>query len=299
MKRRILIVFVIVLAFPFSTLISQNIVIDTLSYYDYEENGLFWIDDCFADGYCEPVGVRFIEGNLPVNAITVEKIRFKIAIPGDFHVLLYSGTEFPSTENLAWEDSITVTEGEIDNVSGDSLSIWKEIDFGQSATPLDIHFPIWFQIDTKTLAVAFSEQDDHDQVSQSFYGQMVDDEILWIENYGIEFISELIVSYNTLSITDTPELSNTFKLARVYPNPFNPSTTIQYHIPNTAFVTISIYGIQGNLINTLVSEQLQGGLHEVQWQGIDAYGKAVNTGVYFARVEVGAKSSITKMVYLQ
>lgn len=84
-----------------------------------------------------------------------------------------------------------------------------------------------------------------------------------------------------------------------YPNPFNPSTTIRYEIPEQSVITLSIYDIQGRNIQTLVSESKPAGHYEAQWNGIDESGKQVAAGMYFARLQVGDYASTIKMVNLR
>jgi len=85
----------------------------------------------------------------------------------------------------------------------------------------------------------------------------------------------------------------------VYPNPFNPSTTISYDLPNDAFVSIVIYDAIGQEIRRLVSEQTSAGRYRVQWDALDGQGRAVGSGVYIAKVEAGSFSSSQKMLLLK
>jgi hypothetical protein len=70
-------------------------------------------------------------------------------------------------------------------------------------------------------------------------------------------------------------------LEQNYPNPFNPSTTIEFHLPQTGFVTLEVYGVLGQTIATLVSSELNAGTYRIQW---DARGLA--SGLYFYKVFV-------------
>jgi hypothetical protein len=84
-----------------------------------------------------------------------------------------------------------------------------------------------------------------------------------------------------------------------YPNPFNPTTTIRYDTPELSSVTLTIYDVMGRNVRDLVSEIKPIGQFEVKWNGTDASGKQVSTGVYFARLTAGEVSSVVKMVYLK
>ncbi|MBN2090796.1 T9SS type A sorting domain-containing protein [candidate division KSB1 bacterium] len=82
-----------------------------------------------------------------------------------------------------------------------------------------------------------------------------------------------------------------FTLLQSYPNPFNPETTIEYYLPEASEVTLSIYDMQGRLVQNLVSGDEVEGLHAIRWNGQDATGKNVASGVYFYQIQVKPKTS--------
>jgi hypothetical protein len=83
------------------------------------------------------------------------------------------------------------------------------------------------------------------------------------------------------------------------PNPFNPTTTISFHVPQSSHVTLSIYDIAGHRINTLVNRTMEQGLERVVWDGRDAYGNPVGSGVYFYRVKACGAVTVGKMLLLK
>ncbi len=85
-----------------------------------------------------------------------------------------------------------------------------------------------------------------------------------------------------------------------YPNPFNPSTAIRYTVPSPGgVVSLKIYDLGGRLIRTLVSDIKRGGDHVVVWNGRNDGGREVGSGIYFYRLEIGARSFERKMVLLK
>ncbi len=84
-----------------------------------------------------------------------------------------------------------------------------------------------------------------------------------------------------------------------HPNPFNPTTTISFTLPERTFVRVSVYDIAGRLVATLVESTLDEGYREVPWNGKDARGEAVSSGVYFYRLTAGDKTLTKKMVLLK
>jgi hypothetical protein len=91
----------------------------------------------------------------------------------------------------------------------------------------------------------------------------------------------------------------TISLLQNHPNPFNPSTTISYDLPELSTVSLIVYDIQGREVMTLQDADKPPGNYEVKWNGIDQSGNPVSTGVYFARLQAGVISKTIKMVYLR
>ena len=75
-----------------------------------------------------------------------------------------------------------------------------------------------------------------------------------------------------------------------YPNPFNAFTTIEINIPEQEYVRIQIYNITGELVHTLVASYLSNGPHRFLWNGTDANGKSLPSGVYFYSVQSSIKT---------
>ncbi len=99
-------------------------------------------------------------------------------------------------------------------------------------------------------------------------------------------------------------LPETFKLEQNYPNPFNPSTTIAYSIGQdadggkTQDVQLDVFNILGQRVKTLVNGAKAPGEYTVQWDGRDANGNEVATGIYLYRLQVGATKRDTKKMIL-
>ena len=87
-----------------------------------------------------------------------------------------------------------------------------------------------------------------------------------------------------------------FALHPVYPNPFNPTTTIRFDIPNSnqAIVRIQIFDITGRLVDTLVDGNLDPGYYDIVWNG-----NRQSSGVYFLKLISGDIRKIRKMILLK
>ena len=83
------------------------------------------------------------------------------------------------------------------------------------------------------------------------------------------------------------------------PNPFNPATQIRFSVNQPARITVDIYSITGRNVTTLVNRQLSVGEYEFQWDGTDANGHSVASGVYVTRLSNGSTSQSLKMTLVR
>jgi hypothetical protein len=77
-----------------------------------------------------------------------------------------------------------------------------------------------------------------------------------------------------------------FHLHSNYPNPFNPSTSIRFDLASAGRVRIAVYDLAGRLVRVLLEASRTAGEHAVRWNGLDAFGKPVPSGIYVCRMEV-------------
>jgi hypothetical protein len=98
----------------------------------------------------------------------------------------------------------------------------------------------------------------------------------------------------TTGVVVESEIPATLALLQSYPNPFNPTATIEYHVPVSGFVKLSVYNILGREITLLVNENKSVGNHRVTF---DASG--LSGGVYFYRMQAGQFQETRKLVLLK
>jgi hypothetical protein len=104
----------------------------------------------------------------------------------------------------------------------------------------------------------------------------------------------------TLFETDavsTPRLPLT--LFQNVPNPFNPSTTIRYYLPERCRVKVAVYDVAGRTIASLADRDQPAGHYSLEWNGRDNFGKPVASGIYFCRLQAGKDMRSRKMVLLR
>ncbi len=105
----------------------------------------------------------------------------------------------------------------------------------------------------------------------------------------------------TLGVTDpAPGLaSGMIQLVRSYPNPFRPSTTIEFQIAARTDVRVRVYDVKGGLVRELARENMAAGRHEVAWDGTDRNRSRVSSGVYFYTLECGTQSRSGRLVLVK
>ncbi len=85
----------------------------------------------------------------------------------------------------------------------------------------------------------------------------------------------------------------------VYPNPFNPQTTIRYHLPTDSDLSLKVYNILGQEVKELVSEFQRAGEWEFTWDGRDRSGSVVPSGTYIYRIETEGETVTGRLVFVK
>jgi len=99
---------------------------------------------------------------------------------------------------------------------------------------------------------------------------------------------------------DKPVLTPiSFALRQNYPNPFNPETTIRFELPVAGHVSAKIFNLSGEEVATVVDRRMTAGTHLLKWQGVDAHGLQVGSGIYFLRVSAGNNVAVRKMMVVR
>jgi hypothetical protein len=98
---------------------------------------------------------------------------------------------------------------------------------------------------------------------------------------------------------ELPGLPKETTLHQNYPNPFNPSTIIRYDLAQHGQVTMRVYDVSGALVTVLEDRVRAPGRYEVGWQGENAQGERLASGVYFYRLEAPGFTQTRKMVLLK
>ena len=132
-----------------------------------------------------------------------------------------------------------------------------------------------------------------------------EEDIIYLEKIlnQLDLTSEEEAAFRALIYKESSAntLPKSFSLSQNHPNPFNPTTTINYTVPEgrDVHVTLKVYDLRGRGISTLVDEDKESGTYNVYWNGLDYLGNSVSSGVYFYRISAGDFVQTRKMVLLK
>ncbi|MEN8006214.1 MAG: FlgD immunoglobulin-like domain containing protein [Candidatus Krumholzibacteriota bacterium] len=110
---------------------------------------------------------------------------------------------------------------------------------------------------------------------------------------------QLTILQGISDVTDEPDLPSATALTGVFPNPFNPQTTISYELAARAEVELEIYDVKGALVRRLVDGAMPAGRHAAVWNGTDDAGRRVASGVYLATFHAGLHRDVHKLVVVK
>ena len=102
------------------------------------------------------------------------------------------------------------------------------------------------------------------------------------------------VSYGVLDNAPVKVIPKDYALSPVYPNPFNPSATVRFDVPEVSRVELQVYDVTGKLVETLLNERMTAGQHQYTWQP-----QEMATGTYFLRLITANQTFTQKVTYVK
>jgi ligand-binding sensor domain-containing protein len=223
--------------------------------------------------------------NPSVNALAVDGSRL---FAGTFHGVFVSTND--GTNWAAFNAGLTSTEVWSLAVDGSTLfagtdgGVFRSTDNGTSWTPVNAGL-------TGTFVRSMAVHDSH--LFAGTYSTGV-----WRRP-----LSEMVSAIED----DVDHVPVGFTLAQNYPNPFwrgaasreIAATTIRYQLPKTTDVVLKIYNTFGQEVRTLVHARQPAGENAAVWDGKDAFGKEVSSGIYIYRLQTGASIQSRKMLFVR
>ncbi|MCX6826152.1 MAG: T9SS type A sorting domain-containing protein, partial [candidate division Zixibacteria bacterium] len=127
--------------------------------------------------------------------------------------------------------------------------------------------------------------------------EFADTTLSWTDNGDRIEISRLTGATGTDD--DEPVVPNKYSLLQNYPNPFNPTTNITFSVPAAAHATVDIYNILGTKIATIFDGIAKTGQNRVIWNGVDANGASVASGIYLYQLKTAGFEQSRKMLLMK
>ena len=113
------------------------------------------------------------------------------------------------------------------------------------------------------------------------------------------YSNEVSATPTALAVEESPGIPASFALHQAYPNPFNPSTTIRFELPEQMETVLLIHNILGQEVIRLIDRQVEAGYQQVVWNGRDTFGRQVPSGIYIARLLAPTYTRSIKLVLLK
>jgi hypothetical protein len=112
--------------------------------------------------------------------------------------------------------------------------------------------------------------------------------VVHVYGFGDSNVKKPFVSPSSTAIE--PALS-----LRIFPNPFNPTTTIHFSLPTAGIISLRIFDVNGRLVREWSNQERSAGEHTIVWDGNDQHGQFVASGMYFSELVFGTLRQVEKM----
>ncbi|MBN2102784.1 FG-GAP repeat protein [bacterium] len=281
---------------------------DTLTYSWYEEDKII----AGPTEVCEsevplPLGEHFItlvvddgngETNSDVVVITVQdttKPNLSISLstnqlwPPDHKMVDITVDVEVSDLCTDWVDFVldTIISNEPDDAKGmgdgNTVDDIQDADYGTSDTEFSLRVERDGKGEGRFYEVVYIAKDGSDNITT------VSDTV-WIMQ------SQKKLKKNQTQIAAIPDK---FTLHQNHPNPFNPATEIQFSLPESRQVTLTIYNNFGQEVHQLTNQHFQAGHHTITWEGTDTHGTPVSSGIYIYQIRAGEFIDVKKMMLMR
>ena len=292
-------------------------IVSDVKTYTYNINDGINLLDLYADNYqlkvySQDLFTQFFEYNLFENSTFYIDLNYSETIfEENFDNLnnwsIISGNWSLENGNLVSQTSLTYDEGAFwkikyneDIFVNDNVQVNLVLDFKKEFEWE--HDYAFFDFDANNNSYEFYAQDHNwnqhkleipiDNINQLIIGIYADSTVQY---RGLEIDNLKLVSQPLLQESNSIEesLPQEFKINRIAPNPFNPSTLITYQIPENGEIKIEVLNVAGQKIENIYSGYKKAGKHEVKW-----HSKNISSGFYFVKIHLNERISKTEKVML-
>ncbi len=183
----------------------------------------------------------------------------------------------------AWQDNITPTSGTVVD--------FTDPDHGNAAVGVHNSGTNWKTVFWTVDYLALSFYDPADTSSKYHWG---------LTDAG-NLLGNVLTWFGApvLSTKEEAKLPKVYSLKQNFPNPFNPTTAIEYALPEKGLVKLTIYNMLGQEVRTLVNTAQEANTYRVVWNGLDNHGKMVPSGIYFYTINANNFTATKKMVFMK
>ena len=211
-----------------------------------------------------------------------------------------SGTEVEITEENAWEESITFAWKPSNDREGSTVNY--SIFFDKGLDPLYWHIFDACEDAENTCTIPLHRMKNYLHIEglssvSGVWDVLASDGVS--NTYSSNGPFKLTIDASSVSTADEASLPMDFALHSNFPNPFNPTTTIKYDLPENASVSLMIYDIMGREIRHLVNDTQKAGFKAIMWDGTNNYGHQVGTGMYLYQIKAGSFVQTRKMILMK
>ncbi|MFC1552424.1 T9SS type A sorting domain-containing protein [Candidatus Latescibacterota bacterium] len=241
-------------------------------------------------------------------------------MPFPFNFLNGLKLYFPDN-SLSQDITLTVKIPEFGRVNNDSNEIEYDFDYivtgvtfevsvdGEVVepfefdTPIDVMLPFKKGLLTK-LGINIEDIDmfyvgQLGELSREGIGDVEVDDVGEVLNGKVSHFSSIAIAVPQDDTSVMEMKQEALDITQNYPNPFNPITSIDYIIPQTSHISLTIYNMLGQSVITLVSEVKPAGKYTVVWDGRDDDGRLVNSGVYFYQLKAGQITRTRNLMFIK
>jgi len=204
-------------------------------------------------------------------------------------LIILLGLSLLAEENLVWIEAVPDTIYADNNITYSTVSVKVEDENEQPVVGVQINFSstignMIYHVQTNDDGIAESHLWDSGEVGTAYINA----------SRGGQVLSTTVT---ILPVVDSPEttIPDLINDILVYPNPFNPATTISFSLEVQSDITIDIYNAKGQLIERVLEDILPKGKYDVSWDA----GEKSSSGVYFAKIICGSKEKVKRMILLK
>jgi len=264
--------------------VANNIYVLDYTVDHYGENSFFITATDLSDNIAQQQMALNVQ-NIVLNKSASFSIDDDLSISVDGSVILQKGLLFTeSTE----KDSLFLPE---------NLTMLSNIYSFKSSAKLSDNFHLSYKLDKIDI--------NEDEKRKIGLYRWDDTESEWIYVCGqgdkmqLSTETKEFATYAVIYDKDMIPVPKEFALHHNYPNPFNPSTTIRFDLPENEKVLLTIYNILGQKVRTLINASYEAGYHKVLWDGRNKLGEKAASGIYIYRIKAGKNIKSQKMVLLK